>query len=162
MERLRSYLRWRYINLLLAMLVLIALGVAFGPIAVRGPQVLQSSPSDGVTDANPQAGIQIVFSQWVWPDSVRRAVTFDPPVDFTVDAPSFPRAGATLVTIKPRGGLRYGVGYQMTLSNGVQNLFGRALEQPLKLGFATVPYVTVAKVGPEQDTQDVALRGPIL
>jgi len=162
MERLRSYLRWRNINLFLATLVLIALGAVFGPIAARGPRVVQSSPTDGVADANPQAGIQIVFSQWVRPDSVRDAITFDPPIEFTVDAPSLPRAGATMVIIKPQGGLRYGASYRMTLNNGVRNLFGRTLDQPLKLAFATVPYVTVAKVGPEQDTREVPLHTPIL
>jgi len=162
MERLRSYLRWRNINLFLAVLVVIALGVVLGPIAARGPRVVQSSPVDGTTDANPQAGIQIVFSQWVRPESVRSAVTFDPPVEFTVVAPSFPGAGATLVTIKPQGGLRYGASYRMNLSSSVQNLFGRTLDQPLKLAFATVPYVKVAKVGPEQDTKDVPLHTPIL
>src|SRR6266498_719012 len=162
MERLRSYLRWRNINLFLATLVLIALGAVFGPIAARGPRVVQSSPTDGVADANPQAGIQIVFSQWVRPDSVRDAIAFDPPIEFTVDAPSFPRAGATMVIIKPQGGLRYGASYRMTLNNGVRNLFGRTLDQPLKLAFATVPYVTVAKDGPEQDTREVPLHTPIL
>jgi uncharacterized protein YfaS (alpha-2-macroglobulin family) len=162
MERFRSYLRWRNINILLATLVLIALGVVFGPIAARGPVGLRSIPADGTADANPQAGIQIEFSQWVRPDSLRGAIVFDPPVEFTVDAPRFPRAGATLVTIKPQGGLRYGAAYRMTVNNSVQNLFGRTLEQPLKLAFATVPYVTVAKVGPESAAADVPLRAPIL
>src|SRR4051812_3968637 len=129
MERLRYYLRWRNINIALATLVLIAAGVVFGPLAATAPRVVQLTPSDGAADANPQAGVQIMFSQWVRPDSLRGAVSFDPPIEFDVDAPSFPRAGATLVTIRPRGGLRYGASYRLALAPGVQNLFGRALEQ---------------------------------
>jgi uncharacterized protein YfaS (alpha-2-macroglobulin family) len=162
MERLRYYLRWRNINIALAALVLIAAGVVFGPLAAGGPRVVQVAPSDGAADANPQAGVQIVFSQWVRPDSVRGAVSFDPPVEFDVDAPSFPRAGATLVTIQPRGGLRYGASYRMTLADGVQNLFGRTIAQPLSLAFATVPYATVASHGPAEGATDIGLRAPIL
>src|SRR5690349_9177521 len=106
MERLRPYLRWRNINLLLFALVLIALGVVFGPIALNPPAVLQITPADGAADANPAAGIQIRFSQWVRPDSVQSAVAFDPPVEFAVLGSGFPRPGPALVTIQPTGGLR--------------------------------------------------------
>lgn len=162
MERRRSFFRWRNINIALAALVLLVAGLVFGPIAVRGPQIVSITPADGTKDANPQGGIQIVFSQWVRPDSVRAAVRFEPPVDFTVNAPSFPRAGASTVTIEPQGGLRYGAAYRLQIGGAVQNLFGRALEQPQQLAFSTVPYMSVAKFGPAQDTKDVALNAPIL
>jgi hypothetical protein len=122
MERRRSFFRWRNINIALAALVLLVAGLVFGPIAVRGPQIVSITPADGTKDANPQGGIQIVFSQWVRPDSVRAAVRFEPPVDFTVNAPSFPRAGASTVTIEPQGGLRYGAAYRLQIGGAVQNL----------------------------------------
>src|SRR5262245_56269584 len=105
MERLRPYLRWRNINILLALALIVALGVVFGPIAATGPKILEVTPSDGAADANPQAGLQIVFSQWVQPGSVERAVKFDPPIEFTVVEPGFPRAGASTVLIQPKAGL---------------------------------------------------------
>ncbi|KPV45222.1 hypothetical protein SE17_44100, partial [Kouleothrix aurantiaca] len=82
MERLRSWFRWRTINIILAALVLLAGGLVLGPLAARGPQIVSISPANGATDANPQGGIQIVFSQWVRPDSVRAAVHFEPPLPF--------------------------------------------------------------------------------
>ena len=80
MERLRAYLRWRTINIVLFVLILLALGGILGPLALNGPALVSITPADGATDANPQASIQLVFSQWVRPDSVQSAVTFDPPV----------------------------------------------------------------------------------
>ncbi|HEX9370271.1 MAG TPA: Ig-like domain-containing protein, partial [Roseiflexaceae bacterium] len=161
MERLRPYLRLRYINITLLALVVLAAGAVFGPIALSGPQVVGVSPADGAASANPQVGVQITFSQWVRPESVRRAVSFDPPVEFTVAEPGLPRAGAALVVIQPQGGLRYGTTYRVTIAAGVQNMFGRALEQPLALAFATAPYVPVARFGPEAGAKDVPLNAPI-
>ena len=74
MERLRSYLRWRNINIVLLALVLVALGVVLALLALAGPRIVQVTPADGAADANPLAGVQITFSQWVRPDSVRQAV----------------------------------------------------------------------------------------
>src|SRR3954449_2245984 len=105
MERLRPYLRWRTINLVLFALILVALGVVLGPIALNAPTGLRVTPADGAADANPAAGIQIVFSQWVRPDSVQGALSFDPPVDFVAIGSGFPRLGPTTVTIQPTGGL---------------------------------------------------------
>src|SRR5690242_7840915 len=140
MERLRSYLRWRNINLALLALVLIALGVVLGPIALNPPAVLQITPADDAADANPAAGIQITFSQWVRPDSVQSALVLDPPVEFSVIGAGFPRPGPSVVTIQPTGGLRYGAHYRLTIGAGVRNMLGRALEQPLSIAFATAPY----------------------
>src|SRR5215212_3607022 len=100
MERLRPYLRWRNINLVLFALLLVALGVVLGPIALTTPTVLRVTPADGGADANPVAGIQIVFSQWVRPDSVQNAVAFDPPVEFAVFGSGFPQLGPATVTIQ--------------------------------------------------------------
>ncbi len=161
MERLRPYLRWRNINLLLFVLILVALGVVLGPIALNAPTVLRVTPADGAADANPAAGVQIVFSQWVRPDSVQSAVAFDPPAEFVVIGSGFPRPGPATVTIQPTGGLRYGAKYRLTLGAGVRNMLGRALEQPLSIAFATAPYVKVAHFGPEQDANAVPLNAPI-
>src|SRR4051794_36439966 len=127
MERLRPYLRWRNINIALFILILLALGLVLGPIALSPPTVVTITPADGAADANPQSGVQIVFSQWVRPDSVQRVITFDPPVEFAVIGSGFPRPGRSIVTIQPVGGLRYGVKYRMMLGAGVQNVFGRRL-----------------------------------
>jgi uncharacterized protein YfaS (alpha-2-macroglobulin family) len=162
MERMRPYLRLRYLNLALLVLVLAALALVGGPLALDGPKVVQVTPADGTADANPQAGVQITFSQWVRADSLRAALAFDPPVEFSVLDPGWPRAGATTVTVQPAGGLRYGAKYRLTVGAGVQNLFGRAMDAPATLAFATAPYVPVASFGPEMGTRDVALDTPIL
>ena len=161
MERLRPYLRWRTINLVLFALILVALGVVLGPIALNSPTLLRVTPADGVADANPAAGVQLVFSQWVRPDSVQSAVTFDPPVEFVVIGAGFPQLGPATVTIQPTGGLRYGEKYRLTLGAGVRNMLGRASEQPLAIAFATAPYVTVAHFGPEPGAKDIPLNTPI-
>src|SRR6187401_115172 len=124
MERLHPYLRWRNINLVLFVLVVVALGVVLGPIALTAPTVLRVTPADGAADANPAAGIQIIFSQWVRPDAVQSAVAFDPPVDFAVIGAGFPQLGPSTVTIQPTGGLRYGAKYHLTLAAGVRNMLG--------------------------------------
>src|SRR5688500_7832161 len=129
MERLRSHLRWRNINLLLFVLVLVALGVVLGPIALTAPTVLRVTPADGVADATPAGAVQIVFSQWLRSDSVQSAVALDPPVEFAVIGSGFPRLGPATVTIQPTGGLRYGTKYRLTLGAGVRNMLGRAFEQ---------------------------------
>src|ERR1700712_3999096 len=59
MERLRTFLRWRNINIALFLLILIAIGGVLGPLALSGPALVGITPADGATDANPQAGIQI-------------------------------------------------------------------------------------------------------
>src|SRR5690242_8169678 len=115
MERLYPYLRWRNINMALFALLLVALGVVLGPIALTAPAVVRVAPADGMADANPAAGVQISFSQWVRPDSVQSAVAFDPPVDFTVVGAGFPRLGPATLTIQPTGGLRYGAKYHLTV-----------------------------------------------
>ncbi len=161
MKNLHPYLRWRNINLVLFALILVALGVVLGPIALNGPTVLRVTPADGAADANPAAGVQIVFSQWVRPDSVQEAVAFDPPAEFVVIGSGFPRPGPSIVTIQPTGGLRYGAKYRLRVGAGVRNMLGRTLEQPLSIAFATAPYVTVAHFGPAQGTNEVALNAPI-
>jgi alpha-2-macroglobulin len=161
MERLRPYLRLRYLNIALIVLVLIAAGFVFGPAAIGGPAVVEITPADGAVDANPQGGIQILFSQWVQPDSVRDAVRFDPPLKFTVTEPGIPRAGSALVIVQPNDGLRYGAPYSMTIGPGVRNMLGRTLEQPASIAFTTAPYVTVARFMPESAARDVPLSGPI-
>jgi len=161
MERLRPYLRWRTINLLLVALILVALGTVLGPIALTAPTLLRVTPADGVIDANPAAGIQLVFSQWVRPDSVQSAVAFDPPVEFVVIGAGFPQLGPATVTIQPTGGLHYGAKYRLTLGARVRNMFGRVSEQPLSVAFTTAPYVTVAQFGPAQDAKDIPLNAPI-
>src|SRR6478672_4468040 len=144
MQHLRPYLRWRNINLVLFALILVALGSVLGPIASTAPTVLRVTPADGAADANPAAGVQIVFSQWVRPDSVQSAVAFDPPVEFAVIGSGFPQLGPATITIQPTGGLRYGAKYRLTLGAGVRNMLGRASEQPLAIAFATAPYIKVA------------------
>ncbi|MBK9713609.1 MAG: Ig-like domain-containing protein [Kouleothrix sp.] len=161
MERLRPYLRLRYINAALFALVVLVAALVFGPLALSGPAIVGVTPAEGAADANPQAGIQIVFSQWVRPGSLRAALAFDPPVEFTVSEPGLPRAGASLVIVQPQGGLRYGVKYRLTVGVGVQNMLGRTLDQPLALSFATAPYVSVARFAPEQGADAVALGAPI-
>jgi len=68
------------------------------PIALTAPTVVRVTPADGAADANTAVGIQIIFSQWVRPDSVQSAVAFDPPVDFAVIGAGFPPQSLSLVT----------------------------------------------------------------
>jgi uncharacterized protein YfaS (alpha-2-macroglobulin family) len=161
MERLHPHLRWRNINLVLFGLILIALGIVFGPVALNAPTVLRVTPADGASGANPAAGVQIVFSQWVRPESVQSAVSFDPPAEFAVIGSGFPRPGPAIITIQPAGGLRYGASYRLSLAAGVRNMLGRASDQSLSVAFATAPYVAVARFGPGQGAQAVPLNAPI-
>ena len=68
---------------LFALLLVGAGRACWGRSALTAPTVLQVTPADGTADANPAAGVQIVFSQWVRPGLGRQsAVAFDPPVEF--------------------------------------------------------------------------------
>ena len=162
MNRLRPYLTPRRLIAIIAAALVVALGALLVPLALAGPRVLSVTPADGAGDANPQAPIQIVFDQWVWPDSVAAALQLDPPARVTVTGPTFPRPGATTVLIQPQDGLRYGARYRLTIGSGVKNLLGRTLDRPLTIAFATVPYVTVARLGPERGATDVPLNAPII
>ncbi len=144
-------------------LVVVVLGLLFGPLALRGPAVAEISPLDGAADANPSRPIRVVFDQWVRPESVAAAVTFDPPARFSVavdpSTPASPWGSAVLIT--PEGGLEYGARYRVTIGTGTTNLLGRSMAQPRSVAFATVPYVSVAGLGPQDGGVDVGLRGPI-
>ncbi|HEU4323243.1 MAG TPA: Ig-like domain-containing protein [Roseiflexaceae bacterium] len=146
-----------------AVLVVVVLGLLFGPLALRGPAVTEISPVDGEAKANPKAPIRVVFDQWVRPESVASAVTVDPPARFSVTAdpntPASPWGSAVLIT--PEDGLEYGARYRVTIGAGAANLLGRTLAQPHSIAFATVPYVSVATVGPQDGSADVELRAPI-
>ncbi len=159
MNRLRSFLNLRAILAALGVVVVLALGIVLGPMLLSGPQVVTISPNDSSSDANPQAAIRIEFNQWVRPASVAAALQLDPPVAFQLVESGGPFT--RVVTLQPEGGLRYGTRYQLTLGNGVQNLLGRTMEQPLTLAFSTVPYVTVAQFGPAQGSSDVDLNAPL-
>src|SRR6266508_2212749 len=159
MNRLRPFLKIRNIVIALVALLLVALGAVFGPLAAAGPTLVSVTPADGAADANPQAAIRVEFDQWIQLGSVAGAVRFDPPAEFTIagDGGWFTR----VVTIKPTDGLRYGARYKLTIDNRVKNLFGRSLDKPLTAAFATAPYVTIARLGPEQGAKKVALDAPI-
>src|SRR6266508_4742116 len=159
MNRLRPFLKIRNIVIALVALLLVALGAVFGPLAAAGPTLVSVTPADGAADANPQAAIRVEFDQWIQLGSVAGAVRFDPPAEFTIagDGGWFTR----VVTIKPTDGLRYGARYKLTIDNSVKNLFGRSLDKPLTAAFATAPYVTIARLGPEQGAKKVALDAPI-
>jgi alpha-2-macroglobulin len=161
MNRLRPYLIPRNMIVAAVALLLVALSVPLGPLALSGPQVVAIAPADGTGDANPQAPIRVEFDQWVSLGSVGSAVTLDPPAEFTVAQDGVPRPWGSAVLIQPKGALRYGARYTLRLNNQVRNILGRAIAQPLTVVFATAPYVTVARFGPAQGARDVALNAPI-
>src|SRR6185295_7663177 len=144
MNRLRPYLTLRNGIIAAVLVLVVALGAIFGPMALSGPQVISITPADGATDANPQAPIRVEFNQWVPAGSVAGAVQFDPPVEFTVTEVDSPRPWHSVVQIEPRGGLQYGAQYRLTLDGSIKNLVGRGLSEPKAVAFATAPYVTVA------------------
>ncbi len=67
----------------------------------------------------------------------------------------------SVVLIQPQGGLQYGTQYRLSLDSSARNLLGRSLGQPLAIEFATVPYIAVKQLGPQQDAEQVPLRSPI-
>lgn len=139
--------------------LLIAVGVAgffLLPMLLSGPHIVQLSPADGLTNANPQEPIRIEFDQWVRVESVADALSFDPPVPFTL------QASRATVLVQPEGGLRYGTRYRITIAPTVKNLVGRSLDQPLESAFTTVPYINVASMQPADGTGDVRLTAPVL
>src|SRR5262245_49090517 len=161
MERLRKHLTPRNLIVALVALLLIGLSVPIVPLAISGPKIVSITPADGAADANPQAPIRIEFDQWVALASVAGAVRFDPPVEFTVGQGEAPRPWRSVVLIQPKDGLRYGARYQLVLDGSVRNMLGRGMAAPQTVAFATAPFVMVARSGPEQGAQKVALNAPI-
>jgi hypothetical protein len=135
--------------------VIIAAGFFLAPMLFGNPQVVQVTPADGSENANPQAPLRIEFNQPVQPESVANAISLEPSVPLQVDIEG------TTVLIQPEGGLSYGTDYRLKLAAGVENQFGRTLEQPFELAFTTTPYVTVASTAPPQTTDNVDLATPI-
>jgi hypothetical protein len=152
MNVLRPYLTRRRSLLAIAVLALVALGAFLGPLALAGPRIVRVTPSDGATDVNPQSGIRVEFDQWIWPGSV--SVTLDPPVPATIE---WQRSA---VVIKPQSSLAYATRYRLTIS-AAKNLLGRSNTSATPVAFATLPYVTVERFGPEQGTSEVAQHAPI-
>jgi uncharacterized protein YfaS (alpha-2-macroglobulin family) len=144
-----------------ALIVLVVLGVLFGPLVLRGPRVTALDPKDGEQGANPRAPILIVFDQWVSPEAVAAAVRLDPPRPFTVQLEGQRAPWRTAVKIVPEGGLVYDTHYRLTVGESLGNLFGRRIAQPVAVSFATLPYVSVASFDPSKDSREVALRAPI-
>jgi uncharacterized protein YfaS (alpha-2-macroglobulin family) len=142
-------------------LLVAALSVLLGPLALSGPHIVAITPIDGAADANPQAPIRVEFDQWVSPSAVVGAIALDPPTEFTVVQDGAARPWGSAVLIQPKSALRYGARYHLTISNQLRNILGRALVQPLALTFDTAPYVTVARFGPAQDARDVPLNAPL-
>jgi hypothetical protein len=152
MKYLRPYLTRRNTLLSSAVLVLIALAVFLGPLALSGPRIVRVTPSDGATDVNPRGPIRVEFDQWVLPGSVM--ATLDPAVPFTMEWQR------NAVVIQPQQSLNYATRYRLTLSSA-RNVLGRASTHATPIAFATVPYVTVAQFGPRQGATEVAQRAPI-
>ena len=51
MERLRPYLRLRYINAALFALVVLVAALVFGPLALSGPAIVGVTPAEGAAAA---------------------------------------------------------------------------------------------------------------
>ncbi len=144
----------------IAAVVLVAVvaiaGVLLVPRLLGGPEVVRITPPDGATSANPQAPVRIEFNQEIEPQSLESALTFDPPLDFSVET----QGNVALVTIAD--GLDYGADYRMSLGAGIKNEFGRESEEQHEIAFTTAPYVTVASVVPQEDTAGVGLSVPVM
>jgi uncharacterized protein YfaS (alpha-2-macroglobulin family) len=158
MQRLRTFLTLRIVSVALAALLVAALGVLFGPLAISGPHLVAIAPGDGAAGVNPRASISVEFDQWVAPESL--ALRFEPPVEYTLAAAEPLRPWRSLLVIRPKGELRYGAHYRLSI-DGASNLLGRTLAQPRSVAFATAPYVTVAHFGPAQGARQVPLHAPI-
>ncbi len=134
-------------------IVLVAIGIIVGPVALNGPRVLKTIPADGEQAANPQAELRIELSQAVQPGSLG-GIALDPPIPMTSTVEG------TILHIKPQQALRYNTPYRLTIA-GLKNQFSRTLDPPLTISFATVPYASVKQYGPSDGATGVPLRGPI-
>ncbi|HET9222968.1 MAG TPA: Ig-like domain-containing protein, partial [Roseiflexaceae bacterium] len=161
MKHLRQYLTPRTIIVAIVALLLVALGVLLGPLALSGPRIVAVTPENGADDANPQAPIRVEFDQWVSADAVARVAVIDPATEFAVTQDGSPRPWGSAVLIQPRSPLRYGARYHLTINSQLGNILGRPLIEPLAIAFNTAPYVTVASFGPAQDARDVPLNAPL-
>lgn len=135
---------------------LIAVGIFVAPMVLAPPVITDLSLEDNATQVNPQAAIQITFNQWVDPQSLQQAVTFDPPVAFTVEGTH------KSVRIQPQGGLQYGTSYNMTISAAVTNRLGRTMQQSLERRFTTAPYVQIASYEPASGATEVTIQQPVM
>ncbi|HEX6287905.1 MAG TPA: Ig-like domain-containing protein [Herpetosiphonaceae bacterium] len=152
MKSLKPNLTRRNVLLAIAALVIVVLGVFLGPLALSGPRIVRVTPSDGASDVNPQSSIRVEFDQWILPGSVSAAL--EPAVPLAMEWQR------NAVIIQPQGDLSYDTRYRLTVS-AARNILGRSIERATPIAFATLPYVTVARYGPEQDATDVAQRAPI-
>lgn len=137
-------------------ILLIVAGIVVAPMVLAPPVITNLSLDDNATQVNPQAAIQITFDQWVDPQSLQQAVTFDPPAEFTVEGKQ------KTVRIHPQGGLQYGASYRLTITSAVKNRFGRTMQQPLERSFTTAPYVQIASFEPTQGAAEIALTQPVM
>ncbi|HEY0602747.1 MAG TPA: Ig-like domain-containing protein [Herpetosiphonaceae bacterium] len=152
MKPFRSYLTRRKILIAVAAIVVLALGAILGPLALAGPRIVRVTPSDGATDVSPQSAFRVEFDQWVLPDSIE--ATIEPPVPFTI------QWQRSAIVLTPQSGLNYNTRYRLTVKSA-RNILGRANTSATPIAFATLPYATVARFGPEQDAANVAQRAPI-
>ncbi len=139
----------------IGLILLVGAGAFTAPLLLRGPQLLSATPTDGATDANPQAELRLEFDQTVQESSLAGAVHLDPPVEVAVSS-----AGG-VVTIRPQGGLRYGASYRLTIDPSVKNVLGRTLEAPRTIAFTTLPYVGVGPVTPADGAQAIPSLAPV-
>ncbi|GEM_PF-56985 len=154
-------IRPRYLLIVVLIGLLVGVSIPTGPLLISGPRLLEATPADQASDVNPQAPLQLVFDQWVNTESLSKAISFNPPVEFTVEHAESPRPWRSVINVVPSGGLRYGQRYTLTLGAGVRNLLGRATAEPQSLAFATSNYLTVAKIAPVERAERVPLHTPI-
>lgn len=152
MKSFHSYLTRRNILIAIGAIVIVALGAVLGPMALAGPRILRVTPSDGAADVSPQSAFRIEFDQWVLPDSIE--TTIEPPVPFTI------QWQRNTVVLQPQSGLSYATRYRLTVKSA-RNILGRSSTGATPIAFATLPYATVERFGPEQDAANVAQRAPI-
>ncbi|NOK63551.1 MAG: hypothetical protein GFH27_549371n50 [Chloroflexi bacterium AL-W] len=162
MNRLQFLTKPRNLSIAILALLVIIVGILFGPMAFTGPQIMHTTPEPDAADANPQTDIQITFNQWVLPDAVAAAIRFEPPTEFTVVAEGITTPWYTTVLIQPEDSLQYGTDYKLTLEPPISNIFGRAFDQQHTIAFTTAPYVAIERFGPEEDATDVALNAPVV
>lgn len=160
MKHLQSLFTRRRIWIGAGLLLLIGLAVVLLPLLFSGPQLVQMLPAEGTTDANPQEGIRIEFDQWVLPGSVASAVVLaDDQQQATGDLTTQWQGNA--VVVRPASGLDYGRSYRLVLAGSIQNLLGRTTELSQTLAFATIPYRSVERLGPQDSAEAVSLDVPI-
>jgi hypothetical protein len=109
---------------------------------ITPPQLYSSTPQTEVLNFSKTSEIELVFSEWIEPNSAEDGISIHPVPEDGVEI----KVRARKVTVKPKKPLLQDITYHLSINSEVKDFSGNSLEEPVEIVFSTGDFMDSATV----------------